>query len=169
MARGKGRLGVKRTPNLKAVEALGLPTPRLQIRWEALPPLPYNDEHNKMKRRIAKAMGVGKPAAEYRWAWHYELVLGLDTNDIRNPYEYKKPGELTLALGGGIRTSGRDEPINFDGTVDTPFRDGAHAIWDGLQLGRPPVYAICGERVTTVAIDWDKKMHIRAERAKEAA
>lgn len=122
-------LGVKRTANLKAVEALGLPTPRLQFRWEE------------------KDSGDG-----FNWFCHYELVLSLDTNDIRNPHEYIKPGELTLSLGGtkaGV-SSGRTPISRHDGQVDTPFRDGAHAVWDGAQLGNPPVFAICGNTVTDV-------------------
>lgn len=123
----------KRTANLKAVEALGLPTPRLQFRWE------------KMK----------KPKDGYNWFCYYELVIGLETADIRNPYEMKKPGELALRLGG-TRVGSDRGPIWPDGTVNTPFRDGAHAHWDGKQLGNPPVYAICGDVV----------MDVLAERAK---
>lgn len=130
------RIGSKRTKNLKAVEELGLPTPRLQFRWEK----------------------IEKPVDGMDWFCHYELVLKLDTNDIRNPHEYKKPGELTLALGGTrVGKYGREPFWPENGIVDTPFRDGAHAHWDGLQLGIKHVYAIYGERITDVL----------AERAKQ--
>lgn len=155
-------LGVRRSANLKAVEAKGLPVPRLQFRWEQMPPEPYDAERMKMVRAIwksAKQPGDTRktPTKDYVWQCHYELVLALDTNDIRNPHEYKKPGELTVALGGCKRKTSEDRPPVWGGTkVDTPFRDGAHAGWDGLQLGRPPVYAICGDVVTKVEMDWSR-------------
>lgn len=117
----------RRTENLKAVEALGLPTPRLQFRWEKM----------------------AKPKDGFNWFCHYELVLGLETADIRNPHEMKKPGELTVVLGG-TRVGSENGPIRPDGTVNTPFRDGAHAHWDGQQLGDPAVFAICGDVVMDV-------------------
>lgn len=122
------RTVVKRTANLKAVEDLGLATPRLQFRWEK------------------KDSGDG-----YNWFCHYELVLRLDTNDIRNPHEYKKPGELTLPLGGTrVGKSAEHGPVWPDGRVDTPFRDGAHAQWDSEQLGGLPIFAIYGNSVTPI-------------------
>lgn len=123
------RTVVKRTANLKAVEELGLPTPRLQFRWEK----------------------IAKPKDGMNWMCHYELVLKLDTYDIRNPHEYKKPGELTLPLGGTLVGKWEREPFwPENGVVDTPFRDGAHAHWDGLQLGIKHVYAIHGKHVMDV-------------------
>ena len=127
---------VKRTANLKAVEELGLPTPRLQFRWE----------------RIAK------PIDGMNWMCHYELVLRLETADIRNPHEYKKPGELTLPLGGTrVGKDGREPFWPESGIVDTPFRDGAHAHWDGEQLGIKHVYAIYGDRITDVLAERAKR------------
>jgi hypothetical protein len=116
----------RRSANLKAVEAMGLPTPRMQFRWEP----------------------IAKPADGFNWFCHYELVLHLRMNDIRNPHEFKKDGELTVELGG-TRMSG-DSPMMRDGTVDVPFRDGAHSCWDGAQIGNPPVFAIFGDKVTNV-------------------
>lgn len=122
-------IGAKRTPNLKAVEAMGLPTPRLQFRWEPIDP----------------------PRDGYNWRCHYELVLKLDKYDIRNPSEYKKDSEMMVALGGCMRGSERG-PV-MEGKADYPFRDGAHAYWDGKALGCPPVYSICGDTVTHYP-DW---------------
>lgn len=81
----------------------------------------------------------------------YELVLGLDKNDIRR--EVYKNGEDTgkrriqkfLKLDVTRRSPGRDpcvmwpEPHLF---YDTPYRDGVHAKWDSAKLGGLPIYVV---------------------------
>lgn len=51
-------------------------------------------------------------------------------------------GVLRTALGG-TRRGGDGEPVYQDGKIDTPFRDGAHAQWDGEALGLK-VFAVYG-------------------------
>lgn len=138
------RTVTKRTANLKAVEEMGLPTPRLQFRWER----------------------ITKPKDWYRWFCYYELVLKLGKFDIRNPHEYKKAGELTLPLGGTKVGTTRESMVLSDGSVDTPFRDSSHAVWDSKQLRIKHIYAICGDTVMDVVAD---RKRLAAERDAAAA
>lgn len=117
----------KRTPNFEAAEALGLPTPRLQFRWELL------------KRGKDEIEGSD-------WLCHYELVIRLGKNDIRNPREYKQESEKAMPLGG-TKVNTTVEPLR-NGTVQTPFRDSGHMKWDAEQLGIKHCYAIYGDIVT---------------------
>lgn len=106
-----------RTDLFKQAEALGLPTPRLQFLYEPLDPR-TNDGNN--------------------WIVWYQLVIKLDKNDIRNPREYEQDSEYGMYLGGTLTT---DVPDRF-GKVNLPFRDGAHALWDSLQLNIEHVYSV---------------------------
>lgn len=108
-----------------------LPTPRLQLRW------------------------VASTHPEYQWECHYELVILLDPCDVRREI-YKKgrqlkkmrPRELAIPMKDpSLRSSSNPHPpcTSMDGKIryaDTPFRDGAHARWDALQLGCPPIFVI---------------------------
>ena len=113
-----------------------LPTPRLQLRWE-------KSEH-----------------PGYRWQCHYELVILLDAYDVRreiykNGRELKKklPRELAIPMKPpSLRGSSSHYPpcTSCDGKqryADTPFRDGAHAQWDAIQLGAPPIFVIAPDGV----------------------
>lgn len=104
-----------------------LPAPRLQLRW-------------------AKSSDI-------RWHWmcHYELVLPLDKYDVRATREGPRGGrlpplkELVIPIKEpSCRNSTRTPCVAQDGTMyyDSPFRDGAHAIWDAKLIGNPPIYAI---------------------------
>lgn len=108
-----------------------LPTPRIQLRWEA-------SQH-----------------PEYQWQCHYELVILLDKYDVRrevykNGRQLKKklPRELAIPMKSpSLRGSSSKYPpcTSGDGKMryaDTPFRDGAHARWDAIQLGDPPIFVI---------------------------
>lgn len=108
-----------------------LPTPRIQLRWEA-------SQH-----------------PEYQWQCHYELVILLAVHDVRREvyrhgYQLKKklPRELTIAMKSpSLRGSSSLYPpcTSGDGKLryaDTPFRDGAHAKWDAIQLGNLPIFVI---------------------------
>lgn len=97
---------------------LGLPLPRLQLTWEEL------------EKRDADG---------YNWICRYELILPLPKYDIRNDGKDGKvgkgPGYYTADLGG-TRTTREGGPNRY-GTLDTPFRDGAHIAWDSVTLNLP--------------------------------
>lgn len=105
-----------------------LPVPRIQLRWEA------SDERRG-----------------YQWKCHYELVIGLDEYDIRREIykngemlRKKLPRELVIPVKEPSWRGSTMTPCGEGDTryADTPFRDGAHAMWDGMQLGQPPIYSI---------------------------
>src|SRR5262245_38298431 len=106
-----------------------MPTPRLQLRWEKV--------------------------AEGEWKCNYELVIKLGKLDIRNPQDYKRATEKLIPLSSGTMVQSTRGPVWPDGTVDTPFRDGAHARWDAEQLGNPPIYAVYEDKFTRLK-DLDK-------------
>lgn len=93
----------------------GLPAPRLQLRWE------NGDER-------------------YEWACSYELVLPLREFDIRND---AKTGHAVIELGR-TRVGGSGAPPwrHSEPRSCTPYRDGAHALWDSAVLGGLPVYVV---------------------------
>ena len=106
-----------------------LPAPRLQLRWAE--------------------------STDQRWMWmcHYELVVPLGEYDIRaeqeGPRGGKRPSltEIVVALKEpSCRLCGVDAvpctAPNGDRYCDTPYRDGAHALWDAAHLGNPPIYVI---------------------------
>jgi hypothetical protein len=104
-----------------------LPAPRLQLRWEE--------------------------GGDTGWAWqcHYELVLPLDKYDVRaeqqGPRGGRRPNltELVIPIKEPSLRSGGGTPCTAqDGTryYDSPYRDGAHAIWDAKLIGNPPIYVI---------------------------
>lgn len=100
------------------------------------------------------------PRLELRWiktgeTWSkrecvYSLVLPVDEHDIRQDQDNCANNELTIEIGRTAVTSGPgDEPPIFGGSVDTPFRDGAHSIWDQKALGNHiPRVAVCGDVFT---------------------
>lgn len=77
----------------------------------------------------------------YEWMCHYELIV--PTVDGKT---------MRTRLGGTRRGGGSREPIDVDGKVETPFRDGAHIRWDGAALG-----------VKAFAIYKDKKTEIETK------
>lgn len=108
-----------------------LPVPRMQLRWEA------------------------SEDPRYKWQCHYELVILLAKHDVRrevykNGREMKKklPRELAIPMKSpSVRNSSSSYPpcTSGDGKLryaDTPFRDGAHAQWDAIQLGDLPIFVI---------------------------
>jgi len=72
---------------------------------------------------------------EWPWMCHYELLIPLLT-----------AGEIRATLGGTNVGSSRSSMVYEDGTIDTPFRDGAHAKWDSEILGGLPVNVVCGDK-----------------------
>lgn len=105
-----------------------LPAPRMQLRWEK------------------------SPTPEYQWQCHYELVILLGEHDIRrevykNGRQLKKkmPRELAITMKPPTMRSGNGKPpcgAELNRYADPPFRDGAHAMWDAIQLGDPPIFVI---------------------------
>jgi hypothetical protein len=107
-----------------------LATPRIQLRW--------------MPSTLRR---------EYKWECHYEIVILLGEFDIRREVydedgEMKKkklPRELVIQIKGPSLRGGQTTPcgeVGGERYADTPFRDGAHAMWDALQLGEPPIFVI---------------------------
>lgn len=108
-----------------------LPTPRMQLRWEV----------------------ATEP--DHHWQCHYELVILLDKWDVRREVykrgrklKRKLPRELAIPMKTpSFRNSSSHYPpcTSGDGKkryADTPYRDGAHAKWDAIQLGDPPIFVI---------------------------
>jgi hypothetical protein len=135
-------IGIRRSKSFLAAEALKLPTPRLQFRWE----------------RIAK------PIDGFNWVCYYELVMKLDRLDIRNPREYKRDSEVAFSLGT-TRVGSTSGPLHDNGSVDTPFRDGAHMQWDAKQLKIKHRYSIFGNHVTPLPAALRDPRNAESERA----
>ncbi len=99
----------------------GLPLPRLELRWI----------------KTKKHKGFEDYKNHFRCI--YELVLPLMGYDIRKENKNDEVvREIQRVKIGETLRSGH-EPI-WDGKVETPFRDGAHANWDSSVL-KLPVYA----------------------------
>ncbi|MFM0495633.1 hypothetical protein [Paraburkholderia caledonica] len=105
-----------------------LPAPRLQLRWAA-----------------------SDLRSGYQWECHYELVLPLGEYDIRREQyddegnEVGKIDELIVPMKQPSLRGGSGTPCTAgDGSryCDSPYRDGAHALWDAKILGNPPVFVI---------------------------
>ncbi|KAF6630537.1 hypothetical protein H6F38_13985 [Paenibacillus sp. EKM208P] len=88
-------------------------------------------------------------SSDYRITeWKYELVYKHFDNDI-----------AYVSLGSTKRETGRTEiPLNEDGTLDLPFRDGVHIKHDAIQLNLP-AFAICGDIIQKIdLIKFKKKL-----------
>src|SRR6056297_289936 len=93
------------------------------------------------------------PRLEFNWVkpgetWAsreciYSLVLPLGEHDIRHDNDNAVNGELFIEIGRTQVNGNSRLPIWEDGTVDTPFRDGAHAQWDSIALSGIPIVACC--------------------------
>lgn len=92
----------------------GLPTPRLQLRWE------------------------GVAGGMYQRVCHYEMVFALNEHDCRND---PKTGFAVVQLGRTLQ-GGSEPDWSTDLGRRTPYRDGAHAKWDAKQFGDWPIYVI---------------------------
>jgi len=99
------------------------------------------------------------PRLEFRWlmagdSWSerecvYSLVIPLREFDIRRENEDGESvfTEKFIEIGRtDVRGYRAGPPIHEDGTIDTPFRDGAHARFDNEALGgHLPIVAVCGD------------------------
>ena len=118
-----------------------MPAPRIQLKWEDLP---------------ETQLGV------YRWTvvCAYSLVLKLADYDIRGEREGDLPKlkELAIKMGDTMSTGFAAKRYDSrDDTVDTPFRDHSHALWDSEQLGNLPVYAVAAGRAMLVSREKETK------------
>ncbi len=86
---------------------------------------------------------------EEHYIAEYYLNIPLDHHDIRRT---KKKTSLKLKFGKTtIQTNNTLHPLNrFDKTMDTPYRDGAHMMWDSEKLGGLPMYVIFGDIVRKI-------------------
>jgi hypothetical protein len=81
------------------------------------------------------------------------MVLPLRHLDIRAEDANGKLGVKAVArikMGATKVTSSRALAPIFEDKVDAPFRDEAHAKWDGEVLNLP-VYAVCDETSTKLS------------------
>lgn len=109
-----------------------LPMPRLQLTWS----------------KVSNA----------KYAVSYELFVPLDDYDIRNePAEEggAKLGFLKLKMSGGTTVTSERGPIMQDGVLDTPFRDGVHALRDALTLG-VPAFVVYGDVVRRLGKEFNQ-------------
>lgn len=113
---------------VQPTEKYELPAPRLQFTW-----FPMTKDKS-------------------RWVCLYTLVLPLGEHDIRREdRNYKKVrSELFVKIGmtGSEGVAGRS--MVRSGEVESPFRDGAHALWDSTALGGLPIYAVCDGVLTNL-------------------
>lgn len=98
-----------------------LPLPRLQLTW--------------------------KQTDAREWNCSYDFLIPISGGDIRNDGPEGEvnggPGFVAAHIGDTTCTRSRHP---FDGSaLDTPFRDGAHAMWDSARLG-VPAFVVCDER-----------------------
>ncbi len=120
-----------------AKRTLPLPYPRLELRW---------------RKPTAKEKADSDLGAT--WCCDYMLVLHKRHNgDARcnGPRGAYAARDVEFLLNTTARGGGPEEPLNPDGTVDTPFRDGCHIQWDSRVL-RIPAYAVYGKKFTKVEI-----------------
>lgn len=126
-----------------------LPAPRLQLRWE--------------KSTIDQT---------YQWECHYELVIALGKHDIRAEQNGPRGGrlpnlkELVVPLKPPSLRDGGHIPCTWpDGTrcYDSPYRDGAHAMWDAEQLGNLPIYVIAPDGMAFSKAAYDEAQHTKEQ------
>jgi hypothetical protein len=95
----------------------------------------------------AEAEGLPVPRLEIRWSrigggeWNWLATYGLVYRHLL--------GHVVVVPLGMTRVGGAGEPLT-DGQVDVPFREGAHALHDSLELGLP-AFAVFEGRVRLVA------------------
>ena len=105
------------------MRAKDLPLPRLQLRW---------------------TKSTTRPG--FNWECPYELVIPLDEWDIRRENRARKgPRWVAIAMKTPTLRESTSVPCTApDGSryFDSPYRDGAHAKWDSVHIGNPPIYVI---------------------------
>lgn len=78
---------------------------------------------------------------ERKWICKYFLSLPRDHCDCRHQGQCvrREMGETNCTMGKPDWT-----PLESDGTIYTPFRDGCHIAWDAHQLGLPAYVVAIG-------------------------
>jgi hypothetical protein len=78
----------------------------------------------------------------YNQTWYYELVYKHFTGEV-----------VKIQIGKTERNGGDGKPpINEDGKLDLPLRDGAHIKHDAIHLNLP-AFAICDDIVQKIDLD----------------
>lgn len=119
----RNEIETKRDAALKESEKLNLPAPRLQLTW-------FDLSGDWSERACA-----------------YSIVIPLDKYDIRAEDDEGRHGvnkETHGNLGLTMVSGGALNPAKRVGGPDSPFRDGAHSLWDSRALGSIPIYVVCG-------------------------
>jgi hypothetical protein len=100
-----------------------------------------------MKAHLEITWKAEEDDAGNNWLAVYELVMPVQKNDIRD----KGDGFMRLEIGKTkVRVGAKEFPINKEGDVETPFRDGCHAKWDAETLA-VEAWAVYGNRKTRIA------------------
>ena len=118
----------------------------------------------RRSRRCPSLLGaLPLPRLELRWwqldepeHWRCDYVLVLPCADGRDEQGH---GWIRVPMGTTMRESVK-APINEEGAVEMPFRDGVHCRRDAYILGIP-AYAIYGEMRTRLdVIMWEQAAHL---------
>jgi hypothetical protein len=116
-------------------------TPCLIIEWKFLG---LDQEMEALSEEMSVKMGMTFNGKTYLWKCEYYLNLPLRETDCR--YRKKNGFRHKATLGGTKVSSSRSSMIYEDGTINTPFRDGAHIQWDA-ELLKLPMYVISEGKV----------------------
>ncbi len=101
-----------------------------------------------------------------RWTCNYELVIPLGEVDCRGTFDRKPAKRRPISfrmvwldadncqrvpMGRTKVTCGRAKGTMTwpDGNIDTPFRDGAHILWDHEKLGLR-MFVRCGDEIREI-------------------
>lgn len=124
---------------------------------------PCDSTTNSISRNSCGAQNskIPSPRLELRWiqtgeTWQdreciYSLVFPLKKNDIRSDFD-RGICDAVVELGRtNVGGGNGSAPIDKNGSVQTPFRDGVHAQHDREALGgKLPIIAICGDVWTEI-------------------
>ena len=115
-----------------------MPAPRLELRYRKAEP---DDGFDR----------------QYQTVCEYNLVFPLSKYDIRAEYRGPRGGHKfgkfrtkTVRINLSATSRALEDCLMDDDTVNTPFRDCAHACWDSWHLGKPPIYAVANGRAMLV-------------------
>ena len=111
-----------------------LPYPRLELRWRK----PTEDE-------------LAESDISANMACDYVLVLHKKHNGDARCNTEKGAAKVDVEYVLNTTMRGGGFPLVHNGVVDTPYRDGAHAMWDAEVLDLP-AFAIYGKDITGIEI-----------------
>jgi len=88
----------------------------------------------------------------FNWECSYNIVMPLGEHDIRREREgLPDRDELVVNLSKTRVGLHRETGPVYPDHIDTPFRDGAHASWDSVNMRGLGVYAVCGDKAFEVS------------------